>query len=76
MTSTPEDATTDRGEETAEPVRTGDPAIDDALSGLDTLEERDVAEHPAVFEHVHRVLRDALSGARPQEESRQNPGGP
>lgn len=58
-------------------VHTGDPAIDDALDRLDTLDERDVEEHPAVFEHVHRVLRDALSGARPPQDQRpQNAGGP
>ncbi len=36
--------------------------IDSALASLATLEELDVAEHPAVYEAVHRVLRDQLAG--------------
>lgn len=70
MSTTPGDEIAPREGDTApgtdpdELVRTGDPAIDEALAGLDTLEDRAVEEHPAVFEHVHRALRDALSGTR------------
>ena len=39
---------------------TGESKVDEALAGLDELAELPVAEHPAVFEQVHRRLRDVL----------------
>lgn len=36
--------------------------IDEALAHLDALDELPVADHPAVFEAIHRVLRDQLAG--------------
>ncbi len=36
--------------------------IEEALASLVELEELEVADHPAVFEAVHRVLRDQLAG--------------
>ncbi len=37
-------------------------SIDDAVAELETLAELPVADHPAVFESIHRVLRDHLAG--------------
>jgi len=48
---------------------TGDVVIDEALQRLDTLETRDLSEHPAEFEQIHRVLRDSLVGTRHRDES-------
>jgi hypothetical protein len=39
---------------------TGEPRVDAALVRLDELEELPVTEHRAVFEDVHRRLRDVL----------------
>jgi hypothetical protein len=39
---------------------TGESKVDEALARLDELAELPVAEHPAVFEQVHRRLRDVL----------------
>lgn len=39
------------------------PAIDEAVAMLDTLGDLEVAQHPQVFEAVHRVLRDQLAGS-------------
>jgi hypothetical protein len=39
---------------------TGEPRVDAALARLDELEELPVTEHRAVFEDVHRRLRDVL----------------
>lgn len=47
-----------------EPASTGDRAIDQVLQTTAPLADREVAEHPAVFEEVHRVLRDLLHGPR------------
>lgn len=47
------------------PSSTGDRFIDEALQSTAALDDREVAEHPAAFEHVHRVLRDSLAGTRP-----------
>lgn len=38
--------------------------IAEALGLLDGLSGSDVADHPAVYEQIHRVLRDELA-ARP-----------
>jgi hypothetical protein len=48
---------------------TGEPRVDAALARLDELEGRPVAEHRAVFEDVHRRLRDVLG----ELDSRQQP---
>lgn len=37
--------------------------IDEALVGLGSLPELPVADHPAVFEAIHRVLRDQLASS-------------
>lgn len=54
-------AMTDHSEE---PVRTGDPAVDDVLDSLDGLDDADVSAHVAVFERAHEHLRAALDGSR------------
>lgn len=41
--------------------KTGDAAVDAALSRLDLLEGRPVREHVAVFDAVHGVLADRLA---------------
>ncbi|CAA9323331.1 MAG: hypothetical protein AVDCRST_MAG29-579 [uncultured Nocardioidaceae bacterium] len=51
------------GDEASQPVEhTGVPAVDAALSRLETLSELPLREHPAVYEQVHADLRDALDG--------------
>ncbi|MEJ7635545.1 hypothetical protein [Aeromicrobium sp.] len=42
---------------------TGDPRIDEALERLDGLGERDITDHPAEFDAIHRVLRESLANA-------------
>jgi len=39
---------------------TGEPRVDAALARLDELAGRPVTEHRAIFEDVHRRLRDVL----------------
>jgi hypothetical protein len=39
---------------------TGDDRVDEAVSRLADLAELPVAEHPAIFEHVHDQLTEAL----------------
>ncbi len=44
------------------------PTIDEAVAGLGSLDDLPITDHPAVFEAIHRVLRDQLAGtpdARP-----------
>ena len=48
---------------------TGDPRVDEALSRLDELGGLPVSEHPAVFEHVHRGLGEALGELGPESAS-------
>ncbi len=48
----------------AEPVRTGDPRVDEVLTSLDGLDERPVSEHAEVFERAHEQLRAALDPDR------------
>ena len=48
---------------------TGEPRVDAALARLDDLAGRPVAEHRAIFEEVHRRLRDVLG----ELDSRQPP---
>ena len=40
---------------------TGNPQVDAVLRSLDTLADRPVDEHVAIFESAHVALRDALS---------------
>ena len=57
-------------EDPAEPrPSTGEPRVDAALVRLDELKGRPVNEHRAVFEDVHRRLRDVLG----ELDSRQQP---
>ena len=37
-----------------------DSPVADAIAELDTLAERDLAEHPEVFERIHGELQSAL----------------
>jgi hypothetical protein len=58
---------------------TGETRVDDALAKLDELAGLPVTEHPAVFEQVHRRLREVLgeldSGA-PGPGAPSGPGAP
>ncbi len=45
-------------------LRTGNPEVDGVLDSMDTLDDLPVAEHAAVFDRAHEVLRSALD-ARP-----------
>lgn len=65
------------GEQPGEPGEqrpaTGEPRVDAALARLDELEGRPVTEHRAVFEDVHRRLRDVLGeldGGDPRDAGR------
>jgi hypothetical protein len=49
-----------RPEQAGERPATGEPRVDAALARLDELEGLPVTEHRAVFEGVHRRLRDVL----------------
>lgn len=42
-------------------VPTGDPRVDAAMERLAVLEMSPVAEHPAVYDDIHRRLQAALS---------------
>lgn len=48
-------------QETSERPKTGDVAVDEALSALDRLVGSPVREHVAVFEAVHGALADRLN---------------
>jgi hypothetical protein len=48
---------------------TGEPRVDAALARLDELAARPVTEHRAVFEDVHRRLRDVLGELDTREQS-------
>jgi hypothetical protein len=41
---------------------TGDERVDAAMARLGELEATPLAEHPAIFQDVHRRLQDALTG--------------
>ena len=45
----------------ADVPETGDPRIDEVLSGLSGIEGRPTAEHVGVYDEVHRGLQDALA---------------
>lgn len=47
---------------------TGEPRVDAALARLDELARRPVTEHRAVFEDVHRRLRDVLGELDTREQ--------
>ena len=47
---------------------TGEPRVDAALARLDELTGRPVTEHRAVFEDVHRRLRDVLGELDTREQ--------
>jgi hypothetical protein len=55
---------------------TGEPRVDAALARLDELSGRPVTEHRAIFEDVHRRLRDVLGelDTRPQGSGEQPAG--
>ena len=73
MTEAPDEYADDRPEQddddpadvlgTDEP-RTGDPAVDEVLAGMDALHRLPVDEHAAVFEAAHDSLRQALDPDR------------
>jgi hypothetical protein len=48
---------------------TGEPRVDAALARLDELAARPVTEHRAVFEDVHRRLRDVLGELDTREQN-------
>jgi hypothetical protein len=48
---------------------TGEPRVDAALARLDELAGRPVTEHRAIFEEVHRRLRDVLGELDAREPS-------
>ena len=45
-----------------ESVRTGVAEVDEVLETLESLDDTEVVEHPAVFEAAHERLRAALDG--------------
>lgn len=49
---------------------TGDPRVDEAVSRLSELPGLPVAEHPAVFEDVHRRLAETLGELDPPAAGR------
>ncbi len=49
---------------------TGDPRVDEAVGRLSELAGLPVTEHPAVFEHVHRRLAEALGDLDPGSPGR------
>lgn len=67
MTEQPRDAGEDAVVETAAPdaLRTGHPAVDEVLAGLDELDDGAVGSHVAVFERAHERLRAALDRPQP-----------
>jgi hypothetical protein len=42
-------------------VETGDVPVDEALRALQGLQQRDLREHVAAFDAVHRALSDRLA---------------
>lgn len=58
---------------------TGDAGVDDAVRSLGDLGALPVADHPAIFEEVHRRLAEALGemdghGAAPRGDDPAGPG--
>lgn len=56
------------------PADTGDTRVDEAVARLADLAELPVAEHPAVFGHVHERLTEALGDLDARDPA--GPGGP
>jgi hypothetical protein len=54
---------------------TGDPRVDAAIAGLESLDDLDLAERPAVLEAVHDRLREIL-GELGDHGRPGRPGGP
>jgi hypothetical protein len=52
---------------------TGEPRVDAALAKLDELAGHPVTEHRAIFEDVHRRLRDVLGELDTREQSSGDP---
>ena len=48
---------------------TGENRVDEAVSRLADLAELPVAEHPAIFEHVHQRLTEALGDLDAREQA-------
>jgi hypothetical protein len=55
---------------------TGESRVDEALAKLDELAGLPVTEHPAVFEQVHRRLREVLGELDSGEPGGAGPPGP
>ena len=55
---------------------TGETRVDEALASLDELAGLPVTEHPAVFEQVHRRLREVLGELDTEDSSAGSPAGP
>jgi len=55
-------------------LATGEPRVDAALARLDDLAGRPVAEHRAIFEDVHRRLRDVLGELDARQPPAPGPG--
>lgn len=50
----------------AEPARTGVPALDSVLDSVAALEDRPLEDHVAAFESAHERLRQALDASPEQ----------
>ena len=46
--------------ERSAPAPTGDPRVDAAIEELASIQDLDLADRPAVLEHVHDRLREIL----------------
>jgi hypothetical protein len=57
------------GEPDGQRPATGEPRVDAALARLDELAGRPVTEHRAIFEDVHRRLRDVLGELDARDQS-------
>jgi hypothetical protein len=57
------------GEPGGQRAATGEPRVDAALARLDELAGHPVSEHRAIFEDVHRRLRDVLGELDAREPS-------
>lgn len=57
------------GEPDGQRPATGEPRVDAALARLEELAGRPVTEHRAIFEDVHRRLRDVLGELDSREPS-------
>jgi len=68
MQDVPEDMQQTAWPEEERPA-TGEPRVDAALARLDELAARPVTEHRAVFEDVHRRLRDVLGELDTREQN-------